>query len=181
MSSLAPIRDELMRGDLRALYLGWLASFAVRGWDDGEAPDDVREPPVPAGLAKLSAPLKSLGKYLRVDADLLKAVAAGSTGEPAAAPTRAEMVRWVKSLPTAEKDDYLIRFLAEDEDILLHAELSRRFREATAPRSKDRPRIDGRRTVAQLLAAHNDLVEKRASREAKQPVSGRARRGRGIG
>ena len=30
MPSLVSIRDELMRGDLRALYLGWLASFRAR-------------------------------------------------------------------------------------------------------------------------------------------------------
>ena len=40
MPSLVSIRDELMRGDLRALYLGWLASFPERGWDDGDVDDD---------------------------------------------------------------------------------------------------------------------------------------------
>src|SRR5512135_909561 len=34
MSSLISLRAELMRGDSRALYLGWLASLRSRGWDD---------------------------------------------------------------------------------------------------------------------------------------------------
>ena len=45
MPSLVSIRDELMRGDLRALYLGWLASLPARGWDDEDVDDDEREPP----------------------------------------------------------------------------------------------------------------------------------------
>ena len=32
--SLISLRAELMRGDFRALYLGWLASLRSRGWDD---------------------------------------------------------------------------------------------------------------------------------------------------
>jgi hypothetical protein len=87
MPSPVSIRDELMRGDLRALYLGWLASFPERGWFDEDAEsDDEREPPVPPGLANLSAPLRSLAEFLRVVDELLEAAAAASTGEPAAAP-----------------------------------------------------------------------------------------------
>ena len=69
MPSLISLRADLMRGDYRALYLGWLASFQSRGWynvkeigEDG----DLYEPPVPPGLAKLSAPLESLADFLRV-------------------------------------------------------------------------------------------------------------------
>ena len=51
------IRTDLMRGDYRALYLGWLAGIPMRE-EDGE---DEEEPPVPPGLAKLSAPL--LGRW----------------------------------------------------------------------------------------------------------------------
>src|SRR5262245_32127268 len=45
MPSLVSIRDELMRGDLRALYLGWLASLWERDPDDEDGEDDEREPP----------------------------------------------------------------------------------------------------------------------------------------
>ena len=37
------------------------------------------------------------------------------------------MERWVKTLPGAEKDAYLVRFLAEEGDVLLRAELAKRF------------------------------------------------------
>jgi hypothetical protein len=179
MPSLVSIRDELMRGDLRALYVGWLASFPERGWfDEDPDDDDEREPPVPPGLAKLSAPLRSLADFLRVDDELLEAAATGSTGEPAATPTRAEMARWVKTLPGAEKDAYLVRFLAEEGDILLRAELSKRFREATAPRGKGPARTAGRRTVAQLLAARDALAKEKSRKAVEKAAGERARRER---
>ena len=178
MPSLVSIRDELMRGDLRALYLGWLASFPERGWHDDEVNDDEMEPPVPSGLAKLSAPLRALADFLRVDDDLLEVAAAGRSGEPAAAPSRAEMARWVKALPAAEKEAYLVRFLAEEGDVVLRADLSRRFREATAPRGKGHARAVERRSVVQLLAARDALAEEKARNAAEKAATERARRER---
>ena len=91
------------------------------------------------------------------------------------------MARWVKSLSAAEKDAYLVRFLAEEGDVLLRAELSKRFREATAPREKGRARDDGRRTVAQLLAARDALAEeksrKASERAARERAAASGRRG----
>jgi hypothetical protein len=72
MSRLAPLREELLRGDLRPLYLGWLAS--ADGLDD-----DALEPEVPPGLAELSPPQQALAEFIEVDPDLLAAAAAGST------------------------------------------------------------------------------------------------------
>ena len=48
-SRLVGIRDELMRRDYRALFLGWLADFRPEEWRD---PRDsaVLVPPIPAGL-----------------------------------------------------------------------------------------------------------------------------------
>jgi hypothetical protein len=179
MPSLVSIRDELMRGDLRALYLGWLASLPARGWDDEDLDHDEREPPVPSGLAKLSAPLRSLADFLRVDDELLEVAAAASTGEPAAAPSRAEMVRWVAELSAAEKDSYVVRFLAEEGDVLLRAQLSKRFREATAPRGKKgRARTDERRTVAELLAARDALAEEKSRKAAEHAARKKAHRER---
>ena len=66
---LAPIvgvRDELVRGDLRALYLGWLSAAEL-----GHLKDDAPEPPVPPGMRGLSASLRGLAEYLRIDSDLM--------------------------------------------------------------------------------------------------------------
>lgn len=182
MPSLISIRDELMRGDLRALYLGWLASIRWLGGDEEdecEEEDDVDrfEPPVPPGLSKLSGPLRELAEFLRVEDELIEVAAAESAGEPPAGPTRTELARWIKGLPASEKDAYLVRLLAEDGDLRLRAELARRFREATAPKKSPAP-VAGRRTVAQLLKARNALVSEKARREAERKARERARRER---
>ncbi len=185
MPSLISLRAELMRGDTRALYLGWLASLRSRGWDDGDGwdeedvEDDERlEPPVPPGLAKLSAPLRALAEFLRVDDELIEAAAASSSGEPPAEPSRAELARWVKGLPTVDKDAYLTRFLAEEGDLPLRAELSKRFREATVPKGARPEPNSQRRTVAQLLAARDALVKEKNRKAAEQAARERARRER---
>ncbi len=196
MSSLISLRSELMRGDSRALYLGWLASLWSRdgdeedgsdheddrdeedGRDDQDLDDDRLEPPVPPGLAKLSAPLQALADFLRVGNELIEVAAAGSVGEPPAEPSRTELARWVQGLPATDKDGYLLRFLAVEGDLLLRAELSKRFRESTAPKGA-RPAPDAaRRTVAQLLAARDVLLEEKMRKATELAARERAIRER---
>ena len=55
MASLMPLRSDLLGGDYRCLYLGWLRSA-----QDGGLDEDKLEPPVPAGLEELSGPLHAL-------------------------------------------------------------------------------------------------------------------------
>jgi hypothetical protein len=81
MGRLAPLRDELLRGDLRPLYLGWLASTA-------QLDDDVLEPQPPAGLSELTLSQQALTEFIEVDPDLLAAAAEGSL--PAAAEDSAQ-------------------------------------------------------------------------------------------
>src|SRR4051812_30783793 len=66
MAALAPVRAELLRGDRRALYLGWLLRVQEEELDESEV-----EPPVPDGLTSLSSPLARLADFLRIDRDLL--------------------------------------------------------------------------------------------------------------
>src|SRR6266446_4626235 len=75
IDELIAVREELMRGDYRALFLGWLADFDADEW---RAPEDsaVVMPPIPAGFDHLSPALAELIKHFPVDRDAL-AVAAG--------------------------------------------------------------------------------------------------------
>ena len=75
IDQLIGVREELMRGDYRALFLGWLADFDPDEWRD---PEDgaVVMPPIPAGLDHLSPALAALIKHFPVDREAL-AVAAG--------------------------------------------------------------------------------------------------------
>jgi hypothetical protein len=188
MSSLIGLRAELMRGDWRALYLGWLASVAsdYDGWDGDEGEDGdedagredegLREPPVPPGLAKLSGAQKALAEFLRIDDALIEAAAAASVGDAPAEPSRDDLAKWIKGIPAADKDAYLLRFLAEDGDIPLRAEMTKQFRDDTAPAGAARPSGAERRTVSQLLAARDAIAEEKKRKSAEKAARDRARR-----
>ena len=70
LASIISVRSELARGDLRALYLGWLLCA-----QSGELEPHDLSPPVPSGLAKLSGSLTSLAEFLRIDMTLIRAAA----------------------------------------------------------------------------------------------------------
>jgi hypothetical protein len=136
LAVLSPLRAELMRGDLRPAYLAWLLAV-----DGASIDDDAKEPPVPAGLAKLSAAQAAMVEFLRIDLDL---VAAG--GSAAATDDGAAFRRWVVALPDTQKNAWLRR-AADEPDLALGGELLRTFR-ATAKGD----RVSARRTVGELRA-----------------------------
>jgi hypothetical protein len=70
IDELVEIRQELMCGDYRALFLGWLADFNPDEWLD---PRDgaVLLPPIPSGLNQLSPALTKLIQHFPVDLDAL--------------------------------------------------------------------------------------------------------------
>lgn len=54
LSSLARLRDDLLRQDCRLLYLAWLKAVSLGEVDESEV-----EPPVPPGLCLLSSALRN--------------------------------------------------------------------------------------------------------------------------
>jgi len=97
MGSLMSLRSDLLRGDLRCLYLGWL--LCAQNEDFGE---DELEPAVPAGLGELSAPLRSLIEFLGIDEDLVE-VAATVSAPLNPGQDREELAAWIQSLPEKEQ------------------------------------------------------------------------------
>lgn len=172
LSSLISVRAELARGDLRALYLGWL--LCARS---GDLDDDDIEPPVPAGLARLSASLESCVAFLRIDTDLVQVAAAAS---PLLADTEAnpaEVRQWLAGLPVAEKDDLLARLIVEDEGALA-AELVQHFRRRRGAHPGAAKAVTRRRTVAELLRKAERGAAERRRMAAKKTAREMARRER---
>jgi hypothetical protein len=174
MPSLITLRDELMRGDYRALYLGWLASLPKHGWDV-EPDDDLREPPVPPGLARLSGPQRALAEFLNIEDLLIDVAAEGSAGDPPGGPSPAETSRWLVGLAVAEKDSYLLRFLTQEGDASLRAEMLRKLREATSSKKLQPPPGAARRKVATLLAERDAQVDAKEQKAAERAVKEKAR------
>ena len=107
MGSLMALRSDLLRGDLRCLYLGWLLCTQCE-----EFARDEQEPAVPPGLRELSAPLQSLIEFLGIDEGVVE-VAALASPPLNAGPSRRELDAWIRTLPQKEKDDLLVVALSE--------------------------------------------------------------------
>ena len=101
LSALISVRSELVNGDLRALYLGWLLRAQIGELDDNDA-----EPPVPAGLGQLSASLENLAEFLPIDPDLVHVAAQASASMVDGKPKLAEVCQWIAQLPIAERTAY---------------------------------------------------------------------------
>lgn len=98
MSSVIPVRADLTSGDFRVLYLGWLLCAQAQVLDE-----DGLEPPVPAGLDRLSAPIRAFADFLRIGDDLITVAAERSSPAASNGNSRKELERWVGALPDSEK------------------------------------------------------------------------------
>jgi len=150
LASLIPLRSDLLGGDLRSVYLGWLAAAQT-----GELDEDETEPPVPPGLKRLSASQRSLADFLRIDSKLLQIAAASDVSKRPAAPSRADLSRWITALPASEKTEALLQ-LVEGEAPHLREQLLQRFRQSfvkKSPTKYAKAERTARRTVGELLAA----------------------------
>ena len=168
LAGIIPVRAELLSGDLRGLYLAWLACVQAE-----EVDPDEPEPPVPPGLDRLSASQCGLADFLRIDPDLRAVAAETSSSLDIAVPTAAEMARWVAEMPAPDKDAVLLRLL-HDDDPHLRAELLRRFRDHPPAGNG----AHGRRTAGQLLAAAQARQEERERGESQRLAAEQARRER---
>jgi hypothetical protein len=151
--SLAPLRAQLLRGDLRVAYLAWLLAVQV-----DEVDTDVLEPPVPAGLSVEDAGVVALAEFLRIDRDLLAAAAeaAGDNGDESA-----RFQEWVKALPARQRDRWLLRAVA-DPNLALGAAMWAEFRCVHPPMAASR------RTVAELSDRADELTQARLKEESRE-------------
>ena len=60
LGQLTPLREQLLQGDTRMLYLAWLKVISM---DEREGMEEEIEPPVPAGLKKLNASLQAFADF----------------------------------------------------------------------------------------------------------------------
>lgn len=162
MRRLAPLREDLSRGDLRPLYLGWLA--AARELDD-----NVLEPVVPPGLADLSHPQQALAEFIEVDPDLLAAAATGSrsSADMDEAAQTAGMNAWLDRWPREEMAAVL-KMITQDRG--REAERLVKSRHAAWLKAQ-RPATSAsgpRRSVGQLRQLARSAGEVRLAHEARQ-------------
>jgi len=167
MGSLVSLRSDLLRGDLRCLYLGWLLCAQI-----GELDEEEPEPSVPAGLRQLTAPLRSLIDFLCIDQDLVEAAAATSASLSSGSDHK-ELDAWIRNLPESEKTNLLVTAASESGERWKNELLARFYREnqrIAPPGTAGRPR-----TVGDLLSAQETIAQARAQKLAAKRATELAR------
>jgi hypothetical protein len=142
VGTFVPLRARLLQGDPLVAYLAWLVAVEA-----GDVPADRREPPVPAGRATPSAAVTAFAEFFRLDRELLRAAAEGSRPNDVDVPA---LRRWLKSVPAADKDRWLVQAVTQPDALPTAAILAaqRRGREEI-------PHVG--RTVAELGARAEEL------------------------
>ena len=144
LSSLILLRSDIIRGDYRCLYLGWL--YCAQTGDFGE---DEFEPPVPPNLGDLTAPLKSFVDFMRIDIGLITVAAENSASEDRQAERQEKLKSWISNLPEKEKDEILFR-MVKAKDPYAGTELVKRFQQ-TVPVKDNYKSGKKPRTVEDLM------------------------------
>ncbi len=166
LGSLMPIRDELMEGDLRSLYIVWLAAQRMMGSYDEAEDYEIDVPPIPPGLATLTSAQQALVELLQLPQELI--VAAAQHSAPATPAPSDDFTAWVESLPPERRKQYLVRLARNEPGLsrLLASELR-----ALRPDQRDAAPPSGERVpYATLLAESKDIKEQleRERREEQQ-------------
>ena len=155
LAALAPLRADLLSGDLRILYLAWLIGVQ---WNT--VPADKTEP-LP-GIGPMNAGLEAFADFFRIDPDLVCAAsesgAVSETPELSAETFRAAL----DAMPDEEKTSWFWRLVQGD--LRVAAEVKSRVGEAISSESAR----TGLRTVSELRARAREIRREREAAAAEQ-------------
>ena len=165
VEAVISVRERLMSGDLRALYVLWLCAAD----DDYNDPAQAIEPPVPHGIAEAADYGDDVLSFFGLDPLLL--VAAGRD-VPLAPTTQSEEVsiaQWVASLNLQQARELIHRMLVND----AAAEKARLLAEIRDSQTVDGwPTSDRQCSFSQLL---QQTAELRTAEDAKQARKAQAK------
>jgi hypothetical protein len=161
LDPLIPLREAILRGDMRVPYLFWLRCAAERaGWaEEDEEAEPLVEPPVPPGLGQLDPALKEFAEFFAIDQDLIAAAAEASLSLTA---TQEPLERWVPLLPEAERNTFLVQVARGESHVGIA--LLRRLRAVGGTKPTSAATAD-RRTFAEIQAAAEQQEQLRVRRE----------------
>lgn len=157
LAALAPLRGDVLAGDLRLFYLLWLTAVQQESVDDDELE------PLP-GIGPLAGPLKAFAEFFDVNPDLVQA-AAELAGE-AVAVSKDDLREALAAISEFEKTELLLRII--DGDSYVAAELRSRTR-------KKGPASMTRRTAGELRIRAGEIAEARERADAERREAARRR------
>ncbi len=161
LSSLILLRDDLLRGDYRCLYLAWLKAAPISSYEEEE---DFTEPTVPNNLNDLSESLEAFVDFFEIDQDLIATAATTSQYQEVKEESLKDLI---PSLSEEERNDFLVRVLKSES--YLGRQLTYRLRELSGNPdiviNSDTPK----RTLSELLKLTEGETQQR-HRKAQEVV-----------
>ncbi|MFM7449004.1 MAG: hypothetical protein ACKO24_10455 [Leptolyngbyaceae cyanobacterium] len=156
---MLPLRDELLRGDVRLLYLVWLRSAAnLAGYG---LEDDPIEPPIPPNLQKLSPALTAFIELVELDPDWLSAAAQASSNQLTASEPSLE--DFLAQLSEDEKQEFLLKLVRREPHTDL--QLIHRLKQLAGATQTIAQSSSGHRRLAQLEEIAKSIKTKRQQQE----------------
>lgn len=153
LPEIAPVREQLIGGDLRALYLAWLVC---------PDEDDAMEPPLPAGLDKLTPALRAIATFYEVSDDLIAAAAQRSPPSPKSTDAGKMLEDWIARRTQNDLQELVRRLLGVDA-VGARAETLSRIRDETGAATW--PLAEPTRTLAQLRELAGGVRQQRLKQE----------------
>ncbi len=169
LDRLAPLRAELLDGDLRPLYLAHLAMCL----DYNHDPEETTDAPVPAGLDKLTDAQEALAEFYGLGSSLISAAAKGIPPKTIQNDLKKEQMEWLKTQSQATKDAWLLQLISDDHSTV-RPEMLAKFRKNRKVSSW--PTYDKNRTIAQLEAAADEVLQAKQLAAAKNAARQRAKK-----
>jgi hypothetical protein len=168
LNSFLGLRTDLIRGDLRCLYLGWLSGLQNDEYDEVEF-----EPPVPPGLQNLNPALIQLADFLRIDFDLINAAAQMSPSLEDVTPNAQDLQKWLSTLSQAERDTMLTGILESSlkGDQTAAIQQIYRFNKARQASKGSKKEKFKPRTVGQLLKESEKARKARVQLKAEKAAA----------
>jgi hypothetical protein len=164
LRKIAAARDLLIAGDLRLLYLAWLACHGD---------EESLEPPVPAGLGKLTPALKAIAEFYEVGQDLVAAAAEQSPPLPKSTDADEPLKKWIAKQSPKHLRELVERFLGKGA-AATRAETLSSIRSATPTAAW--PMAEPTRTLAQLRESARGRGDQRIQQEQQARDAARRKR-----
>lgn len=166
LAALAPLRTDVLGGDLRLFYLLWLSAVEA-----GAVPPDEPEP-MP-GIGPMTGGLEAFAEFFDIDHDLVAAAAEHAADSPAGKPASSTAARPVIAAMTdPEKTSFLTRLF--DGDAHVASELRALVRHRLPSAAEGAPVAV--RTVADLRARADAIRHTRERAQAEKAALERKRR-----
>ena len=167
LSTLARLREDILQGDYRALYLGWLKAMSLESHEYDEDEDDPDnffkdpEPPLPAGLKQLTPALKAFADFFEIDPFL---ISAASQRSPDLSPLgQTDFAPLISRLTRQECDEFLLKIVNVEPGAVSALRKKLLSCEKPTPAANSNPR-----TFGELLKTAEKLRQSESRRQAEQ-------------